>query len=212
MSTRSGRPPANLEESPPAPGTGASCCSAPAAKMITGRFTCLRAVMTGWPVSASSAIPLLYRNGAEVGDVRYVDGGVRDAIPVREARTAGADLILVIRTLPSGISPVPAWRQHMAALSQRQAPDGVVQLLEQHERIYAATQHFIDAPPGDLRIIEIAPRQPLKSRVVGSYPGSRARLPARHPVRPAVPAQDCAAPATAQTCRSWTKYDKQIKP
>ncbi|MCG9115422.1 DUF6363 domain-containing protein [Laribacter hongkongensis] len=122
-------------------------------------------------LKASSAIPLLYRNGAEVGDVRYVDGGVRDAIPVREAWHRGADLILVIRTLPSGISPVPAWRQHMhKALSRSDKLQTAVQLLEQHERIYAATQHFIDAPPGDLRIIEIAPRQPLKSRVVGSHP------------------------------------------
>lgn len=82
---------------------------------------------------------------------------------MREARHRGADLILVIRTLPSGISPVPALRQHMhkALVAQRQAPDGKCGCWEQHERIYAATQHFIDAPP---RVTCASSKSPRASR------------------------------------------------
>ncbi|MBO1110208.1 patatin family protein, partial [Plesiomonas shigelloides] len=51
--------------------------------------------------SAWSAIPGFYRTGVDVGGVRYWDGSVSAAMPVDEAYRRGADLIVVIRTVPS---------------------------------------------------------------------------------------------------------------
>ncbi|MCW3481458.1 DUF6363 domain-containing protein [Neisseriaceae bacterium JH1-16] len=119
-------------------------------------------------IKASSAIPLFYRNGVELDGVRYLDGGVRDAIPVREAYRRGADLIVVIRTLPSGADEPPPWRRRMQRLLSQSRLKQVVDVVETHESSYLATQAFIDQPPDGLRILEIAPSTPLASKVLGS--------------------------------------------
>ncbi|MFD2176806.1 patatin-like phospholipase family protein [Veronia pacifica] len=49
-------------------------------------------------LKATSAIPLLYPSPIEIGAHSYVDGGVGDSIPVKEAFSRGADIIVVIRT------------------------------------------------------------------------------------------------------------------
>lgn len=36
-------------------------------------------------MKASSALPVLYRNGVLLNGTRYVDGGVADALPIAEA-------------------------------------------------------------------------------------------------------------------------------
>jgi len=126
-------------------------------------------------IKASSAIPLFYRNGVELDGVRYLDGGVRDAIPVREAYRRGADLIVVIRTLPSGADEPAAWWRRMQRLLAQSRLKPVVDVVETHESSYLATQAFIDQPPGGLRILEIAPSTPLASKVLGSSPDALRR-------------------------------------
>lgn len=137
-------------------------------------------------IKASSAVPLFYRRGAVLNGVTYLDGGVRDAIPVREAWQRGADLIVVICTTPAGVMEPPPWRLRMqGALAKSRFRDWVA-LFESHEQSYVATQKFIENPPGNLRIVEIAPRRPLRSRIVGSSAGEldsdyrRGTLCARH--------------------------------
>jgi hypothetical protein len=48
----------------------------------------------------------------------------------------------------------------------------LINLVQHHEKTYSATQKFIEAPPGQLRIIEIYPPKLLNSMALGS------RLPA----------------------------------
>ncbi|OOE87666.1 hypothetical protein BZG74_10445 [Salinivibrio sharmensis] len=55
-----------------------------------------------WPdaLKATCAIPLLYPHPVNIGEHRYVDGGVTAAIPAKEAFARGADIIVVVRTEP----------------------------------------------------------------------------------------------------------------
>ena len=48
----------------------------------------------------------------------------------------------------------------------------MLKLVQHHEASYHSIQHFIDKPPGKLRIVEIYPPKPLSSMALGS------RLPA----------------------------------
>src|SRR5208283_2004915 len=49
----------------------------------------------------SSSLPIFYRNILEVNGEKATDGGIADAIPVREAYLRGATDITVIRSRPS---------------------------------------------------------------------------------------------------------------
>nr|WP_208852778.1 DUF6363 domain-containing protein [Mixta theicola] len=116
-------------------------------------------------IKASSAIPGFYRSGILLDDIPYLDGGITDAIPVREAARRGAKTIVVIRTVPSQMFYTPHWIKRMERWF---AGSPWMTLLQQHEKSYYEIQQFIEHPPGDLRIIEIYPPRPLASSALGS--------------------------------------------
>lgn len=119
-------------------------------------------------LKASSAIPGLYRSGVDLCGVSYLDGGVRDAIPVREAARRGADTIVVIRTVPSQMTYTSQWVKRIERWLTDSALQPLVNIMQVHEASYHDTQRFIDAPPDGLRIIEIYPPRPLASSALGS--------------------------------------------
>lgn len=123
-------------------------------------------------IRASSAIPGFYRPGVTLNGVNYLDGGVSDAIPVQEAAKRGAKTIVVIRTVPSQMYYTPQWFKRMERWLGESSLQPLINLVQHHEKTYSATQKFIDAPPGKLRIIEIYPPKLLNSMALGS------RLPA----------------------------------
>ncbi len=119
-------------------------------------------------IRASSAIPGFYRSGAMLDGISYQDGGISDAVPVREAARRGAQTLVVIRTVPSQMFYTPQWFRHMERWLSESSLKPLVNLVHHHEESYTAIQHFIEHPPGDLRIIEIFPPAPLKSSALGS--------------------------------------------
>ncbi|QKJ85731.1 patatin family protein [Paramixta manurensis] len=119
-------------------------------------------------IKASSAIPGFYRPGVELDGIGYLDGGISDAIPVREAARRGADTIVVIRTVPSQMYYTPQWVKRMERWLGESALQPLVNILQLHEKSYHEIQQFIEQPPGRLRIIEIYPPKPLASSVLGS--------------------------------------------
>lgn len=119
-------------------------------------------------IKASSAIPGLYRNGVDLSGVSYLDGGISDAIPVREAARLGADTIVVIRTVPSQMTYTPQWVKRIERWLSDSALQPLVNILQLHEESYREIQNFIEKPPGSLRIIEIYPPRPLASTALGS--------------------------------------------
>lgn len=54
-----------------------------------------------------------YRNGVLFHDVVYHDGGISDAIPVREAYRRGCRTIVVVRTVPSEYQYTTEWVDRM---------------------------------------------------------------------------------------------------
>ncbi|RQW29563.1 patatin family protein [Rhodobacteraceae bacterium CH30] len=122
----------------------------------------------GWLASlkASSAIPVLYRGGVNLGGVCYWDGGVSDALPVKAAHDLGCDLIVVVRTLPAGhVESPPRPVVHLPQGSRLRAAAEVV---NRHKVAYREAQAFIDSPPKGVKVLELAPSQALKSRALGS--------------------------------------------
>lgn len=125
---------------------------------------------TNWHdlIRASSAIPGFYRLGVELDGISYLDGGVSDAIPVREAARRGADTIVVIRTVPSQMFSTPKWLKPVEHWLHESALQPMLDIIHQHETSYGEIQQFIEQPPGDLRIIEIYPPRALASMALGS--------------------------------------------
>ncbi|MTD41116.1 patatin family protein [Erwinia sp. CPCC 100877] len=119
-------------------------------------------------IRASSAIPGFYRTGVQLGDFSYQDGGISDAIPVRQAAQRGAQTLVVIRTVPSQMYYTPQWFRRMERWLGEGSLRPLINLVQHHETSYAAIQQFIDKPPGNLRIFEIYPPAPLKSIALGS--------------------------------------------
>lgn len=117
---------------------------------------------------ASSAIPGFYRSGVALDGINYLDGGVSDAIPVREAARQGAKTIVVIRTVPSQMYYTPQWFKHMERWLGESSLQPLVNLVQHHEASYTDIQRFIEKPPGKLRIFEIYPPKPLQSMALGS--------------------------------------------
>ena len=64
-------------------------------------------------IRASSAIPGFYRSGVSLEGINYLDGGISDAIPVKEAARLGAKTLVVIRTVPSQMYYTPQWFKRM---------------------------------------------------------------------------------------------------
>ncbi|HBI08333.1 MAG TPA: patatin family protein [Erwinia persicina] len=119
-------------------------------------------------IRASSAIPGFYRPGVLLDGVSYLDGGIRDAIPVREAARRGAETIVVIRTVPSQMTYTPQWLKRVERWLSDGALQPLINIMQVHEESYGEIQRFIDKPPGKLRIIEIYPPRPLASSALGS--------------------------------------------
>ena len=119
-------------------------------------------------IRASSAIPGFYRTGVALDGINYLDGGVSDAIPVREAAKQGAKTLVVIRTVPSQMYYTPQWFKRMERWLGESSLQPLVNLVQHHETSYSEIQQFIEKPPGQLRIFEIYPPKPLLSMALGS--------------------------------------------
>lgn len=119
-------------------------------------------------LKASSAIPGMYRPGVSLEGISYLDGGISDAIPVREAARRGAETIVVIRTVPSQMTFTPEWLKRIERWLSDSALKPLVNIIQLHEESYHQTQAFIEQPPGKLNIIEIYPPHPLASTALGS--------------------------------------------
>ncbi|WP_380184606.1 patatin family protein [Kalamiella sp. sgz302252] len=119
-------------------------------------------------IKASSAIPGMYRPGVDLDGISYLDGGISDAVPVREAARRGANTIVVIRTVPSQMTYTPQWLKRIEPWLEKGALQPLVKIMHLHEESYRQTQQFINEPPGDLNIIEISPPRALASMALGS--------------------------------------------
>lgn len=124
-------------------------------------------------LKASSAFPMLYKKGVQIGDHYYVDGGLSAPIPVEEAYKRGAKRIVVIRTVPKDSTGQSPWAHKLKSwLCHANRCPKVLDLITHHENAYQKTLSFIENPPKGVEVIQIYPEQPLASGLVGSNENS----------------------------------------
>jgi len=120
-------------------------------------------------LKASSALPYLYKKGVVIDGDNYVDGGVALPIPIQEAYQRGARKIIVLRTVPSDHNACSPWIHKLKSwVCRSQRCPKVLDIITGHENAYHEALNFIQAPPADTTIIEIAPAKKLESQLIGS--------------------------------------------
>ncbi|EGQ7762585.1 patatin family protein [Vibrio sp. Vb1166] len=125
-------------------------------------------------MKASSALPVLYRNGVSLNGIRYVDGGVSDALPVAEAINRGAKKIMVLRSQPASYQKP---RGRFSALTRRMLKEtpGLIEPMLTREVRYNQTLALINNPPPGIEIIQVCPPETFKLKRL-----SRSPAPLRH--------------------------------
>ncbi|EGR2550570.1 patatin-like phospholipase family protein [Vibrio alginolyticus] len=125
-------------------------------------------------MKASSALPVLYRNGVSLNGIRYVDGGVSDALPVAEAIKRGAKKIMVLRSQPASYQKP---RGRFSALTRRMLKEtpGLIEPMLTREVRYNQTLALINNPPPGIKIIQVCPPETFKLKRL-----SRSPAPLRH--------------------------------
>ncbi|MDW1598663.1 patatin family protein [Vibrio sp. Vb2960] len=125
-------------------------------------------------MKASSALPVLYRNGVSLNGIRYVDGGVSDALPVAEAINRGTKKIMVLRSQPASYQKP---RGRFSALTRRMLKEtpGLIEPMLTREVRYNQTLALINNPPPGIEIIQVCPPETFKLKRL-----SRSPAPLRH--------------------------------
>jgi predicted patatin/cPLA2 family phospholipase len=107
-------------------------------------------------LKVSSSLPVFYRNILEVNGEKATDGGIADAIPVREAYSRGATDITVIRSRPSDYVKKQSQLTFILSIYFRKYPR-LVKKFKQRARNYMDAVDFIHHPPEGVRVTELAP-------------------------------------------------------
>ncbi len=105
---------------------------------------------------ASCSIPVAYRDQPQIGQHRYVDGGVGDSIPVRKAYEMGARDITVVLSQPLGFSKPSVHSGWLLERLYGHQP-ALLQTLMQRPHCYNETLDFLQNPPADLTLNIVAP-------------------------------------------------------
>jgi predicted patatin/cPLA2 family phospholipase len=113
-------------------------------------------------LKASCALPVLYRNTVRLGDEHFVDGGLSDPIPVREAYRRGARTIVVVRSRAAEFVKSESLANHFGAWAMRRAP-GIAKACRNAAKVYRDAVAFTISPPSDCKIIQVAPATALST-------------------------------------------------
>ncbi len=107
-------------------------------------------------LKASSAVPLLYRDYPRIEGCPMTDGGVADAIPVREAIRRGARRIMVIRSRHRDYVKRNSLSEYLIRWYVRGYPL-LRRAVATRVRRYNDTVALIRRPPNGVEIVEICP-------------------------------------------------------
>ena len=111
-------------------------------------------------LKASCALPLLYRKTVTLHGEQYVDGGLSDPIPVREAYRRGARTIVVIRSRAAHFIKKARIANSFGAWAMRREP-GLVKACRGAAAVYRDAVSFMSKPPPDCHVIQVAPSAAL---------------------------------------------------
>lgn len=111
----------------------------------------------------SCAIPLFYRQPVFIQNERVMDGAIADPIPVREAYERGARHIVVVRTNPPHFRKKDGLDRVVMEASMRKY-EGLRDCVRQLSQRHNDALDFIDNPPEDCRVMQIAPTRHLLTK------------------------------------------------
>jgi predicted patatin/cPLA2 family phospholipase len=111
-------------------------------------------------IKASCAFPVLYRRTVCLGGDHFVDGGLSDPLPVREAYRRGARTIVVVRSRAARFVKRTRLGNHVAAWIMRGQP-GIARACLDTARAYRDGIRFLESPPPDCAIVHVAPATAL---------------------------------------------------
>lgn len=138
--------------------------------MHTGKAEYHHPTLYTWldAVIASCTLPFVTKGKHEISGNQYMDGGWSDPLPVEWAYGEGVREMTVIRTLPPNLKMTQSWPDYFGSIYYR-SDDALRNVFENNHLIYNASIDFINEPPKDLTIHQIAPEFPLKA---GTYSNS----------------------------------------
>lgn len=113
-------------------------------------------------LKASCALPVLYRGTVRVGAQELVDGGISDPLPVREAYRRGARTMIVVRSRAADFVKKDRLVNRVGAWTMRRTP-AIARACRTAAHSYRQGVAFLDAPPADCSIIQIAPATALST-------------------------------------------------
>lgn len=119
-------------------------------------------------VIASCTLPFVTKGKHKLHGVDYFDGGWGDPLPAKWAYEHGSRDITVIRTAPKDMKFTQTWPDFFASIYNRFDPKLRTLFDENHKR-YNEAVDFLNNPPSDLKLSQIAPDSPLKA---GTYSNS----------------------------------------
>ena len=133
--------------------------------LSTGKALYLEPTRDTWAdyLKASSAIPFMYRNTPQIENHLTTDGGVTDPLPVEEAFKRGATSITVIRSRPLSCVKSSRFDPWFVRYALRKHPN-IHDAVMNQAAIYSRAQAFMDAPPENTSVQQIAPAQALQTR------------------------------------------------
>jgi predicted patatin/cPLA2 family phospholipase len=133
-----------------------------ATSVRTGNPTYLRPDADGMleALKASCAFPVLYRKTVCFEGEHYVDGGLSDPIPVREAYRLGARTVIVLRSRPAHYVKTARITNRIGAWALRHQP-GLAKACRSAASVYRDAVDFMVAPPADCQVIQVAPHDSL---------------------------------------------------
>ncbi|HEX7476604.1 MAG TPA: patatin family protein [Polyangiales bacterium] len=110
-------------------------------------------------LKGSCALPILYRGPVSVDGEAVVDGGVSDPIAVAEAYRRGARRIVVVRSRPADVVKATGASDWIFSLVAGSRALGAA--IRGTGAAYRQAVEFMQAPPADCQIIQVAPAAPL---------------------------------------------------
>ena len=114
-------------------------------------------------LKASCALPVLYKGTVRLGGEAYVDGGLSDPLPVREAYRRGARTIIVLRSRAAHLVKDARVSSHIGAWALRREP-GLVKACRSAGSAYRDAVAFMQSPPPDCQVLQVAPAVALATK------------------------------------------------
>lgn len=114
-------------------------------------------------VTASCAMPFFTKGRHAVNGINYFDGGWSDPLPVEWAYKQGYSEILVIRTAAPDLKLKQSWPDFFVSYIH---DEPLRSCFSNNHEVYNNSVDFINEPPNDLKVHQIAPETPLRT---GTY-------------------------------------------